>query len=180
MNITTLINAIRDVLANSSEISDWSVAIYGHGPTITKGADEKNPPEQADYPVIHLFPIGKSAGYGVDMIGHDIGISCGVSDTSITSSTVGQVTLLEYTGLDNLEAFRKLVETAVVTAVESGLGFGEVEFGEDPFGGETWHGSVFLDDVKITYETIEHFPFFLASMALSINGPATLGGDPFE
>jgi hypothetical protein len=87
-----------------------------------------------------------------------VGITCGVYKDSVTTTAYANGTLWEYDGIDDLEAFRKLVETAVAAVVPDG----------------SW-----IDGLNIEYETIEFFPFLLASMEFSVMTPYHAGEDVF-
>ena len=65
----------------------------------------------------------------------------------------------QHAGIDHLEAFRKLVETAVVAAIPTGSR---------------------IDLLTIEYETIEFFPFLLASMEFKIAEDYYQGDDVFK
>ena len=155
MNITTLINALRDGIKNNAPLAAWCVATYAKSHTVYKGMDARNPPPETSYPLVHIFPIRKTAGYELASEDHGIGVTCGVFDSTVTISGI----VSEYGGIDNLEAFRKLVETAVVAAIPTGSR---------------------IDLLTIEYETIEFFPFLLASMEFKIADDYSQGDDVFK
>lgn len=254
MDMTAILNSIRDALASSSGINAWCRRHYDKPPTIYKGADEREPPPEADYPVIHIFQAHKAAGYELDRIPHGIGATCGIVDAAITAAdkeindslrnasckwtasgqgtdeyycesagggdpglnqpdgieeagaamtagvpgslaagkwgwgdndalgfntvyarlsdgadpdgkpedfiqTADTLTLKEYAGIDRIEAFRKLVETAVVGSVPAGLR---------------------VDRLDIDYETVEFFPFLFANMLFNVVEDYFGGSNPFS
>jgi len=159
MNITTLINAIRDALKGSATINTWCNTNYSQDLTLYKGLDERNPPDSDDYPVAHLYPINKVGGYDLEESEHGIGITVGLYDETLTTTTDDDYVLKEYRGVDRLEAFRKLVETAALGAVSS----------------PQWAA-----EIRIEYETVEFFPFFLANMELRVTDPYYQGDDAFK
>lgn len=159
MNITTLINAMRDAIVGSATVKAWCYTNYDQAHTVYKGVDQRNPPPSTDYPVVTVFPVSKIAGYELEREEHVIGVVCGVKDETVTSTTTSAVVLKEYDGVDNLEAFRKLVETAAVGAVSSPQRV-EVLF--------------------IEYEVIEFFPYLLASMEFKVSDDFYEGDDAFK
>jgi len=254
MYITTLINNIRDALTSSSAINSWCRANYSQAHNVYKGLDEQEPPASTDYPIVHVFPITKTAGEDQTEILHGIGVVVGIIDKTKTASTIeindslvnatykwtasgngtdefycelsgggdpslnepdgveentvamtegtlgslaaGQydygdndtlgystvyvrladgadpdskaaayvqtadlVPLTEYAGVDNLEAFRKLVETAIT--------------------GATLGTNLTISSLEVEYETIEHFPAFVAGMEFMMDIPQYQGDDSF-
>lgn len=254
MNITTLINNLRDALTASSAINAWCRSIYGKGHTVYKGVDQRNPPAEAEYPMVCLFPLVKDAGQSLEAQDHGIGCVCGVHDSTRSSSTsviedsirsaaykwtasgsgtseyycelaaggdpslnepdgvkvndvaategeagslaagrwawgdndalgystvyvrladgtdpdtkaagyveaTYNVTLVEYAGIDRVEAFRKLVETAIVGAVSSPR---------------------FVEEIRVEFEAVEFFPYFLANMEVRVSDRYYGGDDAFK
>lgn len=155
MNITTLINAIRDAVKDNAAVSAWCTTNYSVAHNVYKGVDTRQPPASSSYPLVHIFPVAKSLGYGLESEDHIIGVTVGLYDA--TQTTTG--TLIEMEGIDNLEAFRKLVETAIVGAVSSPR---------------------FIESIEVEYETIEFFPFFLANMEIHISDRYSGGDDVFK
>jgi hypothetical protein len=150
---------MRDAVQADATLLAWCQANYSKAHTVYKGMDVRQPPPEAHYPIVHLFPVSKALGYGLEKQEHVIAITCGVYDADLDSSTSGGVTLYEYDGIDNLEAMRKLVEAAVKAVV--------------PAGG-------LIEAMRIEYETIEFFPFLLASMELTISDEYYQGQDVFK
>jgi hypothetical protein len=158
MNITTLINLFRDTLKDNETISHWCETNFSKEHTVYKGMDQRNPPASTEYPLVHLYPVNKRVGSGQDEASHVIGVTCGVYKDSVTTTDATHGVLKEYAGIDLLEAFRKLVENAVVAALPA---------------------EASLSMLNIEYETIEFFPFLLASMEFVITIPYVLGTDIF-
>ena len=158
MNMTTLINLFRDAIKDNVTIGNWCTANYAKKQTLYKGVDQRNPPAETLYPIVHLYPVSKRVGYDLDQQMHVVGITCGIYDDGHTTTVYANGTLWEYDGIDDLEAFRKLVETAVAAVIPAG----------------SW-----IDGLNIEYETIEFFPFLLASMEFSVMTPYHAGEDVF-
>lgn len=155
MNMTTLTNALRNAVADDAATATWCQATYGQNHYIYVGMDERNPPADDKYPLVHLFPLRKTAGYDLTQQDHGIGATCGIHDS--TFITTGRDNLVEYNGVDRIEAFRKLVETAIAGALPTGVS---------------------LAEMAVEYETIEFFPYFLASMELRLTQDLYQGDDP--
>jgi len=156
MNITTLITNIRNAVHDNSALSAWCTTNYGRAHKVYIGVDTRKPPDNSAYPLVHVFPMTKSAGGGnQDLI---VGLTCGIYDAD-TRTVTGYTRVVEFEGVQNIEAFRKLVETAALTAVlDNGYWFA---------------------DLDIVYETVEFFPFFLAGMQLTVRGDIAFPSDQF-
>lgn len=158
MNTTTLLNLFRDAINNNETITGWCMSYYGRAQTLYKGMDQRNPPGEALYPIIHLYPISKSTGHAEESTIHGIGVTCGIYDDDHTRTQGDNGEVWEYDGIDRLEAFRKLIEGEILSAVPD---------------------DVLVDRLSIEYETIEFFPFLLASMELTLSQPHVIGVDLF-
>jgi hypothetical protein len=164
MNIDTLVDLLIDAFIADASILTWCNTNYSTPHTIYKGIDLRKPPPEADYPVIHIWPINKSCGYGLTQKPHGIGVVTGIKDSTQSSDTdTNLVTVKKYRGLARIEAFRKLVESSIVT--EIGSNTNTVELTED--------------SLEISYETIESFPFFLAIDMWMLTEEYSQGDDVF-
>ena len=159
MNITTLLNKIRDDTADDAATKSWCQSNYSKDHKVYVGTDTRNPAGASDFPLVHIFPIGKIAGYELEEQDHVIGATCGIIDDDFV--TGGKSNVVEYEGIDNNEAFRKLVETAIKGAVDS-------------------FAAMIINHLNIEYETIEFFPAFLSLMEFKITGSYYQGEDPFD
>jgi hypothetical protein len=156
MNITTLLNAIRDAVAADTALADWADQTYGvSSVTVRKGVNLQDPPTVANCPMVVLYPLSKTVGQRRAQKEHVIHVECCVHDDGAT--VTGNVT--EYDGLDRLEALRKQVED-IIAAVDI--------------------GNLEIASIDIEYEAIEFFPFISAVMAITMTETNTLGCDPFE
>lgn len=155
MNISTLINSMRDAVSGNAALSAWCTTNYSQTHKVYIGVDTRKPPASSDYPVVHIFPLGKSMGYELEAENHVIGVNVGVYDDD--STTTGNV--IEMEGVANLEAFRKLVETAFIGAVTSPQR---------------------IERIEAEYESLEFFPFFLCGMEVHVSDEYFGGNDAFK
>jgi len=155
MNITTLLNTLRDAIHDNSATQTWCTAQYTRNHHVYVGVDARKPPDVDEYPLFHLFPSAKAAGYNLGRADHVIGCTSGVYNTGLR--TTGKASVVEYTGVANVESLRKLGETAIAAAIPAN------------------HA---LEVVEIEYETVEFFPFFLATMEMTISHDYAQGDDP--
>jgi hypothetical protein len=158
MDITSLVNVIAAAVASDPEIKTWCDVTYGQTHKVYKNADRRNPPGEDDCPFVILFPTGKTAGERRSRKNHRIEVDVCIHDDS-TSFSDDIAGLISYAGVDRIEEFRKLVETAVETA-------------------DTERCTV--DDVDIEYNTVENFPFLWAGTVFNFGEPARVGADPLE
>jgi len=156
MNINTLMENLREALHDDEALQVWSNVHYGSYHKVYVGIDTRNPPGEDDYPLVHLFPIEKTVGYEMDAQDHVIGVTCGIHDTA--TLTLARENLVEYRGMTYIEEFRKLAETAIA--------------GADI-------GTLRIDALRIEYETVEFFPYFLATMEITMRGDYYQGDDVF-
>lgn len=147
MNIITLLQDFRRLIHENSDLSKWCQLKYGTGVQSFIGVDERNPPETGA-PQVHLFPINKTTGAGVDNKTHQVGITCGIFDDS--ESVLVYQDARELQAVARLEEFRALVLAAIRTTAIDGLIFQEI---------------------LTEYETVEYFPNFYAIMAITIDQP---------
>lgn len=165
MNIDTLIDILFDAYVADADILSWCNTNYSTPQTLYKGIDLRQPPPETDYPIIHIWPINKNEGHGYNQVSHDIGVMVGVFDSTQTSTTdTNDIVSKKYRGVARLEAFRKLVETSTTTEIDS----------------NTETTELFVDNLEITYEIVDSFPFFLAAMMFTITKKYSQGDDIFE
>jgi len=143
MNITTIIHAFRDDVHDDATLSAWCVTNYGSAHNVHVGVDVRNPPS-IDRPLVHLFPVSRTDGQSGESC--VIGVSCGIPDDDLLTTTKARVIELE--GISKLDEFRVSVK-AIIEAVSTGTG--------------TWMG-----DIETKYETVEFFPYFMAAMDVPV------------
>ncbi len=117
MNVNTLIQALRDTIADDTPTKAWAQATYTRDHTVYIGLNQVTPPPDTDYPLVWLYPIEKTDGDKESLITHTFGISCRVNDA--TTATGGKTNVVEYNAVQRVEAFRKLAETAALTALRA-------------------------------------------------------------
>ncbi len=155
-NLFTLIAAIRDALATDVALTAWCNTNYGQPQSIFVGVDQRKPPNEDDYPCIHLFPLSKASGYDLTEEANGVGLTCGVVNEAETSGLNDKITQLE--SIPDLETYRGMIIGIVGANVSGG----------------------FIDRVTTTYNTIEFFPFALATMQIQITNPYAMGDDPIS
>lgn len=162
MNILTLVRNIRDAIYDDVATLSWCQAEYGRRHQVFCGVDTRKLQTQADYPLVHVFPVRRISGNRFEEQRNVIGISVGLvnTDTSAEEAAVaGRPSLIEMQGISHLETFRQLVETAAA--------------GADLLNG--W-----IDSLEVEYgDPLECFPFFVAEMLAEVNIPYSQGDDPF-
>lgn len=156
MNVNTLLVNIRNAIHDNSALQTWCTTNYGQNQKVYVGIDTRKPPPSTDYPIVHVFPLSKTVGTGNQA--HVIGVTCGLYDDD-TRTVAGKANVVELEGLQNLESFRKLVETALLTA--------------------SLDNGHWVDAIDITYETIEFFPYFLCAMEVTVRSEIPFGADFF-
>jgi len=144
MNMITIIHAFRDAVHDDSALSAWCVTNYTYAHGVYVGIDTRKPPA-IDRPLVHVFPISRKDGDGGQVC--NIGLSCGIPDDDLLTTTKTRVTELE--GISKLDEFRDKVKT-IIEGVS--LSTGE------------W-----LGDVETTYEVVEFFPYFMAAMDFAVH-----------
>lgn len=165
MNIDTLLDNIVTVVVASVAVNTWTMANFTKMVTVFKGIDRNNEPLHASYPIVYVHPLSKDTGYDRDKIVHMIGVTTGIykDSSSTTNVTVagfqGTATKTVYAGVALLEAFRKLVETAVKTV--------------------STDTAIFIDSLEIAYDTVQNYPFFVAHMVFEFSKSICQGDDIF-
>ena len=157
MDVNTLLENMRSVLAQDVQLSDWSNLTYGQTHKIYVNMDTRVPPGEDDCPYIAFYPTGKTAGDSVTRKRHIFEIICCIYDSTSEINPDGNIT--EYEGVSRIEDFRKMAEDAL---------------------GDMNIGNVHLDVVDIEYDTIESFPFMMAAMEVTFGQDRLIGVDPLE
>lgn len=142
MNMITLLTTLRDAIHDNSATQTWCTANYTRNHKVYVGIDTRKPPAEDQYPIVHIFPVSKIEGYELEEQEHGIGVTCGIYNEDIRTVS-GKTNVVELEGIQDIESFRKLVETAIIGASIT---------------------DIRIDSLNTDYETIEFFPFFLAGM----------------
>jgi len=161
MNINTLLGLFTAAAQTNAALISWTTTNYNVH-TIYQGIDIENPPDASNYPMIYIAQDTKEVGYSLEQKGHNITVICGLVDENTTATKVGTVTLNKYTGVENIESFRKLVETAIVNAIDAYT-----------------TTKLWINDLSIEYETLDMFPFFMCSMSWQIDEEYSQGDSVF-
>lgn len=161
MNILTLYNAIRDGVADDSATKTWSQTNYSRDHKVFAGIDDSDPPAASDTPYVYLFMDDKRVGYDLTVKDHTIGAVAEIYKEG-TTPVDGKSNIIALTGVIHNEEFRKLVETAIVTAVGSVL------------------DEITVREISIAYEDSEPYPWFRSFMEVRINQDYYQGTDVFE
>jgi hypothetical protein len=156
MNINDLIVDFAEAVAEDITIKAWCQIHYSSDHKVYVGIDMRSPPQESDCPYVILYPERKELGQHRREKFHEFEIISCLYDTSARSHA-GVSNLVEYTGIQNIETFRKMVEDAV-----SGVDIGNLA----------------MAFVAVDYETIESFPFFMCGMVVQIWEGVTIGSDP--
>lgn len=157
--ITSLIDVLITAISGDNTLINWCNTNYSTPPTIYKGIDLRQPPNEDEYPILHIFPSRKNVGYDLAEKVHAIGLVTGLVNTTINTTTTGDsVVIKEYQGIDDTESFRKLIEDVIVDNVPT----------------DSW-----VDSLDISYEIIEAFPFFLSFNLFEITEKYCQGDNVF-
>jgi len=156
MNIITLIHNLRDAIHDNYALNIWSTTYYGRNPKVYVGIDTRKPPAADQYPLVHIFPQQKTVGDGNQS--HIINVTCGIYDDD--TLTTAKTNVVELEGISYLETFRKLVETAILSASLA-----------------SYH---YIGSIDLTYETIEYFPYFLCAMEVRVRAELSFGDDFYQ
>jgi len=156
MNINTLIVNFSEALAQSATIKAWTQTNYTKDHWVFVGLDTRDPPGEDDCPYFVIYPGRKYGGQHRRERHQEVELIACLHDTTIRSH--GAITnITEYTGIQNIETFRKLGET-VIAGVDI--------------------GNAALAVVDIDYELTESFPFFMCGTLFDVWESVIIGSDP--
>ena len=147
MDYWTLIGKIRDAVKSASGITSWCTTNYGQQHKVYIGYDEKNLPDQDDYPIIVISPTGQHAA--LDDYG-EFGVEIGYGLVDAAEGTSGNV--ITYQGVQNLLEFRKTVETVL-------------------FDADTDLGGSWVAELDELIEPVELFPVFVSLVLYTFKNP---------
>jgi hypothetical protein len=156
-DLNTILSGLRDALADDTPMDTWANATYGKGHSVYVGIDIANPPAESAYPLASLTVTRKTVGTSLEEIPHDVAVTLGVCDSSLADSS--DVNVVEYNGVQRIEAYRKLAETALITkALSLGLR---------------------VTEARIEFAPVTLFPYFLCDMELTLVEDTEFGSDFF-
>ncbi len=166
MDIIKLVDKIIEAVAANEALITWCDTIYSKTPTIYKGVDLRNPPPATECPVINVIPVKKNPNESAEVVPHVIGVICMVHENPATlptaTTTDDGIVIKEYAGIDNIEGFRKCVESSI-----TGIDFNS---DDDLIG-------LRVGEIKIDYDTIDVFPFFRCFMEIEFTNILSQGDD---
>ena len=157
MNVIDLLNEYRSVILEDPAVKAWCQLNYSRSANVFVGVNTNNPPDENEYPLVHLFPVEKDVGIEADEKLHVIGCTCGVHVDGDAENVYEDGHKLK--GIVHLEEFRNLVQAALVRSEVSG---------------------VYISRIRSEYETVDFYPFFLVGMELSVKQPTAFRDDPFD
>ena len=156
MDMYNLLSAIKTAIADDADVKAWTQDVYKKDHMVFLGTDRRQEPDEDKYPLVGIFPVSKECGYDATIYAHEIDVVCGVHDDDMVDTGVSN--LIEYAGIERIEIFRKKVENAIASTNIEGI----------------------ITMLRIAYEAIEFFPFFLAGMTIRISEYVSLGDDAFK
>lgn len=157
MDINTLLETLTDAIANDEATKTWCKVTYGRNHKVYVNVDVQDQPGENDCPYTAIYPTDKLAGHYTEMKTHGFDVICIIHDNE--SETLVEANIIQYKGVNRVEDFRKLVETAIAGANI---------------------GNLIIERIDIKYDTINLFPFMMAGMNISIREDHLLGSDPLE
>ena len=159
------IEIIEDGLTDDESLRTWCISNYSSPPTIYSGIDKRQPPAQSNTPYVSVMTANEFSGYGQDRNSFLINIVSALYDDTLTTTTdTNEVTRKKYQGIENIEAMRKLVETAVcdILSTDSNL------------------ENCIIDTVEVSYRTLGYFPYFYGNSSFNIYYIYSQGDSIFE
>lgn len=115
-----IIPAIRD----NAELTEWCQTLYGKPPMILVGVDERNAPDDSDYPVITILDVSEDRSVGDSTTDWSVLLEMGLLDDGVSSYGVPAVEgedappvrVREFLGVRRVNTFREMVETSIHAA----------------------------------------------------------------
>jgi len=157
MDINTLLTDLASAIATDAATLAWANATYDQDHKVYVNVDIQNPPGRTDCPAVEIHPAAKRVGQTITKKEHAFEVTCGIYDEAV--KVHAETNIVEYEGVQRLEAFRKLVEAAIV-----GVSVGNAVF----------------EEVSVEYDTISLFPFMLVGMGIGITKQLTVGENRYE
>lgn len=157
MDINALQKLFIETIAVDADVIAWCQENYGKKHSVHSSFDSRNLPGQDDCPMVVVYPLRKYTGEGVTTRHHEIQVVVHVYNTG-TRSHPSIDNIVDYDGNDNVEIFRKLVETVI-----AGIDI----------------GNALIMELSADYDIIQYFPLFSIGMVTDIVEEYTLGTDAF-
>lgn len=112
MTTDQLLIAARDALSTDTELSAWCVAQFGKAPLVMLGLDDKNPPEESEYPLVTIIGVDQERGNGKRETDWRLHLGVGVVNSEIAESG----SIRTFTGMLQAEQMREIAENALYRA----------------------------------------------------------------
>lgn len=148
----TVLEAYKDALSQSATIRAWCEAAYGRAQKVYVGIDGRQPPEAADCPFIWLEPVSCSYGRGVTEKITQLALYIETYDEEYVQDP--ETNAVQFLGVQRCMDLLDLA-VAAIAAVST--------------------GNALLQDIRVEFETVESFPFFMVACPLMLAEPFTLG-----
>ncbi|MCK4718057.1 MAG: hypothetical protein KAT70_05250 [Thermoplasmata archaeon] len=160
-NMLTLIQTWGDTVADHAAAKTWSQANYNRDHQVfVGGIDERDPPEESEYPLVVVRPETKRVGWDVTEKGHRVEVVTGIFKEGYTAT--GKANAVELTGHIYNETFRKHIEDAIVGIYTEGTDL------------------LRIVNAEFDYMNVEIYPFFLVGMLFTIEEDEFQGTDVWE
>lgn len=153
MSLKSRKSAIIEAIASSSAIKSWANTKYGRDHKVFSAVNSRNMPGEDACPYVTLAAFGESVSQRRREQEYSFAFVGFVNDDTI--ATTSYANLVKYNGEDNIEDFRKLIETEIKgTLVNEQM------------------------DVDTDTDVNEDFPFIRFEMIVTITAPVLIGADP--
>jgi len=126
----TLLENIRDHLADDAAIRAWCQTAGYDRPTIYLGVDENDPPPASAYPVIVIGGFSREDGNSYEII-YSVDIAVGISNNSVSVSEDRKT--VTYSGMIEAENLADHVEKSLLRAAFAAVTF-QAEASQETFG----------------------------------------------
>lgn len=114
-SITDLATLCLNAVIADAAVQAFCQGQFGKAPTVLHGVDPENPPKSADYPVVALTDIVRSASLANNAPSYVVGLLAAVENDAV--ETAGGLTT--YRGMAEAGDLSELVEAAVVRALRA-------------------------------------------------------------
>ncbi len=112
MTTDEILTEARDALAEDVILAEWCTAQFGKGPLIMLGLDDKNPPDEGDYPLVTIIGIDQERGSSKRETDWRLHLGVGVVNSEIVSTD----SVKTFTGMLQAEQMREIAENALYRA----------------------------------------------------------------
>lgn len=141
------------ILANSTAVETFCQTNYTKSLLIFKSLDQYKLPKESDAPYVVLLKDDMDAGEAVNTWKYQLGFEIGINDTTETSSTVGNSTVIEIEGEKRVEELTNIIYDEIRQNIPCNANVDEMR--------------MVLDDTQ--------FPLYISIMVLRFNIPKPIG-----